>query len=74
MLKAVSEHWTALKHSSPDAIRSTFLIREGKLETDDFDKKLIVQRKTEDILIDKLPWSISIVKTPWMKHFLTVDW
>ena len=74
MLEAVSEHWTAIKNSSPDAIRSTFLIREGKLETGDFDKKLFIQRKTEDILINKLPWSISIVKTPWMKQFLTVEW
>lgn len=74
MLKALSEHWAAIKNSSPDAMRNTFLCREGKLEIDDFDKKLFIQRKTEDILIDRLPWNISIVKTPWMKQFLTVEW
>jgi hypothetical protein len=74
MLKAVSENWPAVKNSSPDALRNTFLIRDGKLEIINFDKRLIVQRKTEDILIDKIPWSISIVKTPWMKEFLTVEW
>jgi Contractile injection system tape measure protein len=74
LLRAVIRHWTALKNTSPDGLREAFLQRNGKLEIRDGDWHLLVEEKTQDILIKRLPWGISIVKYPWMKGMLSVTW
>lgn len=74
LLKAVLQHWTSLKGTSIEGLRSTFLERAGKLSTIENGWKLTVEHKTLDILLDKLPWGFSTIKLPWMKSFLNVDW
>ena len=58
MLVAVSNSWEILKSASPDLIRNEFLQRSGKLDLTDNTPKLTVERKTQDILLDKLPWNL----------------
>ena len=74
LLKSVIGHWTALKNTSPDGLRQMFLQRDGKLELQKFPYKLHVERKAQDVLLDHLPWNISIVKLPWIKELLFVEW
>jgi hypothetical protein len=74
LLRAVINHWSALKNTSPAALQNMFLLREGKLEFNSDTWKLKVAQRTEDILLDRLPWSISRIKTPWMKHWLLTEW
>ena len=75
LLKAVIKHWSALKNTSPDGLRNSFLQREGKLtRNNDGSWKLFIQQNAFDILISKLPWSISFIKLPWMKNMLQVEW
>lgn len=74
LLQAVIGHWAALKNTSPAALQHTFLMREGKLEFNENGWLLKVAQRTEDILLDRLPWSISRIKTPWMKQWLLVEW
>jgi hypothetical protein len=75
LLNAVIKHWSALKNTSPDGLRNTFLQREGKLtKNEDGSWKLFIQHSTFDILISKLPWSVSFIKLPWMKNILQVEW
>ncbi len=74
LLKATIENWGALGKISPDGLREGFLIRDGKLLHQDSGWKLFVEPKALDILLDRLPWGISIVKLPWMENLLKVEW
>jgi hypothetical protein len=75
LLDAAIGHWGALGDSSPDALRGEFLMRPGILAVDaDGDWQLRVEERTVDILLDQLPWGISLVKLPWMDRLLRVEW
>ena len=74
LLEAAVGHWKALKTSNPEALQVNFLQREGKLTFRDSGWKLVVERKTHDILLGQLPWGISMIKHPWMPDLLSVDW
>ncbi len=74
LLTAVISNWSALKSSSIDNLRGSFLIREGRLSKHDDRYDLKVEDKGFDILIDKVPWSFKLVKYKWMKKPIFVDW
>ncbi|MES2734068.1 MAG: contractile injection system tape measure protein [Bacteroidota bacterium] len=75
LLKAVIRHWEALRNTTPDGLRGTFLLRPGKLSLrDDGDWLLQVEPQSFDILLDQLPWGISMIKLPWMERMLWVEW
>lgn len=74
MLLAVVQHWSALKNTSIDILRSEFLQREGKLDCTESNPKLTIERKTQDLLLEKIPWNINIVKIPWMEKLIYTQW
>ncbi|MDD1625986.1 MAG: hypothetical protein LUQ26_00705 [Methylococcaceae bacterium] len=75
LLEAVIQHWDALRNTSIDGLRGTFLLRLGKLSLrDDGDWLLQVESKTVDILLNHLPWGISMIQLPWMQRMLWVEW
>jgi Contractile injection system tape measure protein len=74
LLNVVRDRWKPLTNSSNEALRETFLQRSGKLIDEYPQPRLLVERKTVDILMGKLDWNISIVKLPWMNKILFVEW
>ncbi|MFY2563227.1 contractile injection system tape measure protein [Corallococcus terminator] len=74
LLKALITNWTIIANTSISGLRETFLQREGRLEQLDDRWKLQVQRKTLDVLIDQVPWNVSILTHPWMPQPLYVSW
>ncbi|MDO8937584.1 MAG: contractile injection system tape measure protein [Methylicorpusculum sp.] len=75
LLRAVIKHWGALRNTSIDSLRGTFLLRPGKLTAQaDGDWRLQVEHQTCDILLDSLPWGLATVKLPWMRPLLWVEW
>lgn len=74
LLRSVLEHWGALGKSGPQALQETFMLREAKLIDTSEQYKLIVERKTVDLLLDKIPWSFRAVKLSWMEKRLLVEW
>lgn len=75
LLSSVIIHWSALKNTGPDTLRGTFLLRPGKLFLrEDGSWLLQVESHNFDVLIDQLPWGISMIKLPWMKQLLIVEW
>lgn len=75
LLEAAIRHWGALGNCSVDALRGTFLLRPGKLTLlADGEWLLQVESSGCDILLDRLPWGISMVKLPWMERMLRVEW
>lgn len=74
LLKAITQNWDVLKNSSPDLIRYEFLQRTGKLDLTKDNPQLTIERKTQDILLDRLPWNYSLCKLPWMNTLIFTDW
>jgi len=74
LLENVIDHWSVLKNTSPEGLQVNFLIREGSLKRNEFGWGLFVEHKAQDVLLDKLPWEISIVKSNWMDEIITVHW
>ncbi|SMO63988.1 hypothetical protein SAMN06265379_1044 [Saccharicrinis carchari] len=74
LLNEVIKNWPALKNTKPDGLRQMFIHRDGKLIKTKDGYKLIVERKAQDVLLDKLPWGISLVKLPWKDELLFVEW
>lgn len=74
LLDSVIGHWTALGNISAGGFCNTFLVRQGKLYQWDQQYKLLVERKAFDILLEKLPWNISLLRSAWMRQPLWVEW
>jgi len=74
LLQAAITHWNILKRTSPDGLREGFIQREGKLILNDSQNRLIIENKSLDVLLSYLPWGFSVVKLPWMKEALYVEW
>ena len=74
MLYGLIANWQAIGHTTLEGLRGGFLIREGKLQKSDDQWSLSVQTQSIDVLLDRIPWSIGMIKLPWMKHLLRVEW
>lgn len=74
LLLAVVKHWKALGNSSPEALQEAFIRRPGKIFKGNTGINVEVERKTQDVLLDRLPWGFSTVKLPWMPDVLFVKW
>jgi hypothetical protein len=74
LLKGVLQNWKKLGNSSVATLRETFLIREGVLTPIELDYNLSVVKGTFDMLIETVPWNISMIQTAFMKNRINVDW
>ncbi len=74
LLEAVIANWGVLGNTSPAGLRATFLQRPGLLRRSGADWRLALSRNAFDVLMDRLPWPISITRLPWMPGFLYTDW
>jgi hypothetical protein len=76
VLNSAIKHWEALKNTSPDGLRATFIQRNGLLKVDASHFVLTVERTAADVLLSFRPplWTIGLISLPWMKKMLRVDW
>lgn len=74
LLQTVIKYWEALKNTSIEGLRNTFLLRDGKLTINENGWLLQIEQKAWDVLLDTLPWGTSMIKTPWMNELLRVQW
>ena len=74
MMEAFIDNWSAIGKTSIEGLRESFLIRDGVLEEKENYWEMTVEKSTFDILLDKLPYSISTIKYPWMIKPLNVSW
>ncbi len=74
LLNAVISHWEKLGNTSIEGLRYNFLRRSGRLHIHDAFAELFIAEKTEDILLQFVPWNFRMIKLPWMKCLLTVNW
>ncbi len=74
LLEAAIGQWEKLKNTSVAGLREGFLQRPGKLFSRNGNLFLQVEKSSIDILLDYLPWNLSMVMLPWMKDILRVEW
>lgn len=74
MLSAMIAHWKMLGNTSIRGLRETFLQRPGYLSLKEDGWHLRVRSGPFDMLMEKLPWSISTIRYPWMEKLLWVQW
>lgn len=74
LLAAVLRHWSVLRSSSADWLRTQFFLRDGKLERVDEGFRLTVERRAQDVLLARLPWGLGVIGFPWMKEKIFVRW
>jgi hypothetical protein len=74
LLQAIIEHWQALRNTSIDGLRNSFLMRDGSLSRSDVHWLLQVERKTMDVLLEKIPWGYTTITLPWNNYLIYVEW
>jgi hypothetical protein len=74
LLTVVTQRWEKLKNTSIDGLRVSFLQRDGHLIEEAEGWKLRVEQKAFDVLLQSLPWTISMIKTSWMDKIINVEW
>ena len=74
LLNEVIHNWNPLGPASLNWLRTYFLIRTGTLGENASGLQLNIPPAAFDILLDKVPWSYSVLKFPWMKKPLFVTW
>lgn len=74
LLMAVTHHWDKLKNTSVQSFQASFLQREGALSQSPEAWSLKVEERAYDILLQTLPWGMSLIKYPWMDKPLLVEW
>ena len=74
LITAIIGYWPAIGQSSIDGFRGNWLVRDGLLVEQDERWELTVEKRAYDLLINKSPFSFSIIKYPWMAKPLHVNW
>ena len=74
LIKAAVSHWPSLGESSIDGFRGNWLIRDGWLSEFEDRWELTVEKRPYDLLLQKSPFSFSIIKHQWMEKPLHVTW
>lgn len=74
LIEAVLGHAPMLGRLSVEGFRRAWLNRSGSLSTRDGHWLLRIERRTFDLLLDRLPWTFGWVRLPWMADPLQVEW
>ncbi|MGJ5179589.1 contractile injection system tape measure protein [Bradyrhizobium oligotrophicum] len=74
VLDAVIAHANCLGTISHAGLRETFLMRPGLLSTRDGAWLLRLERRSADVLLERLPWTLQWLRLPWMQAAMRVEW
>ncbi len=74
MIESSIAYWSSIGTTSVEGFRGNWLVREGVLKEEEDRWELTVEKRSYDILMQKSPFTFSIIKLPWMKKPLHVTW
>lgn len=74
LLESIIEHWGVLKNTSINGLRKAFLLRECIITDNNSNWQINMERKTADVLLDKLPWGFAVIIVPWNDYQIYVEW
>ena len=74
LLATVPSHHPAMKNMRVEGFRTAWLQREGALKPRGDHHLLHVEKQAYDILLEQLPWSIRVIRLPWMHTAILTEW
>jgi hypothetical protein len=74
LIKAMISQWPVIGQSSVDGFRGNWLVRDGLLSEQEDRWELTVEKRAYDLLLQRSPFSFSIIKYPWIDKPLHVNW
>lgn len=74
LIRSVIRNWKALKATSIQGFRTSFIQRKGILSDSENIWTLQVEKKGYDVLLDSIPWSFNLIKLPWMRKAIQAEW
>ncbi|MCC6411373.1 MAG: hypothetical protein IT270_06920 [Saprospiraceae bacterium] len=74
LLFSLIQQWGVLGNTTTQGLRQSFLMRPGKISHSANGYIVHVERQGIDVLIDKVPWSLSLFRLPWMQQPIHVEW
>jgi hypothetical protein len=74
LIHGMIQNWKAIGNTSIEGFRQSFLQRQGWMSLQEEVWHLRVQTRAFDMLLDQLPWGISMVKHAWMTRPIHVKW
>lgn len=74
LMNGLINNWDKVKDSSPFAIQESFFQRDGLLSLHQEEIRLQIEKKGFDILMQSIPWELSLIKLPWMQKPLYIEW
>lgn len=74
VLRSVCQYWKPLNGTSPEGLQRSFLQRNGSITYEDNTWIVRVEGQALDILLDDLPWEISLLLLPWKEEMIMVEW
>jgi Contractile injection system tape measure protein len=74
LIEAMINYWPECGGNSIDGFRGNWLVRDGILKEQDDQWELIVSKRSYDIMLNRSPFSYSIIRLPWMLKPIYVSW
>ncbi len=74
LLQGAIANWSRMKTMSPDALRSTFIIRNGTIKEEPDRWKLVVEKGGFDVLLRTISWGFTFVRFSWLEKSIFVEW
>ncbi len=74
MMHAAIAQWEVLGNTSVAAFREGFIDREARINIEERRITFRVETKGIDVLLDHLPWNLSLVTFPWLQTIIHVQW
>lgn len=74
VLKSVCQYWRPLNGTSSEGLQHSILQRQGSIAYEDHNWIVRVEGQALDILLDDLPWEISLLLLPWKEEMIMVEW
>lgn len=74
LLDAVAHQWEKLGNSSGRALRENFIAREARILEGEREWTMTVKPQALDVLIPFIPWTIGLIRLPWMDKPLYTNW
>lgn len=74
MITAMIGHWPETGSSSVAGFRGNWLVRDGLLTEHEDYWELIVEKRAYDLLLQRAPFSFSVIRHAWMPKPLQVTW
>lgn len=74
LAESLKEHWTVVKNTSVPGLIQSFVARPGLIQKTSAGYLIQVERRTIDILLDSLPFGLTIIKLPWNEYIINTEW